>query len=799
MDSSRDSEFDQRLARIEAAIIDLQGSMAALLAEREIPNSWERAAAPPPGEQRRSSYYAPTPLIAPGRRQDKADQVGAEVSSWFASHDAEWWLSRVGIGFVILAVLLLYGYAVDKGWITPPIRVLTGVTVGAVLFWIAARIRARKDSAAETSFGFREVLLGGALAIWFVTAYAAAVWYRLIPMPAARLVFVLLAILSTWFALDEDRKIFALLAVATGFATPFILPAPVQSMTELSLYLGAVTGIGLIIYLLRGWQSILWITFLAFWVSVAQTATAQGTAHPIQLDSFDSVSHWTAAPSAGVEVTIHSDSGGTHGRAMRLDFDFHGHGGYAVVHRVFDATPILPANYEFSFAIRGDAPTNTLEFKLVDTTGRNVWWSQNQNFQFPLDWQTINRTKRQLRFAWGPTTDYELKRLGAIEFAITAGSGGKGSVWLDDLALRPLPVSSVATVEPGPIMYVQPPLRRIRSAATGSLALTILLLAAAVAFTRVPLLRRRLLELGSPRYTAAPVTSEGKRFVELMDALSAPLGGGKSAVDSLVVWALVLATPVFTIGFLGAIWPQVTDEVSGILFVVLALGALAFSRRPPARDAEIPHVALTAATLWGLIGVNLLLPTPEQLAGCAVLAAFVIDSVTRKFAGPRAFAKLTIGLALLTIAAYELASDDTGLVHLRLVVSGIVTVGASAFIASSLIAEPVEEIQGTVLAAATYLTGLIVVWSALNPLWAPLVTTSYAVLGALLLIMSRREGAHALLKYLGGLTMIVVVGRLLFVDLSTVETIWRVLLFLVCGAVFLYTGYRMQPPRVKKA
>jgi hypothetical protein len=362
-----------------------------------------------------------------------------------------------------------------------------------------------------------------------------------------------------------------------------------------------------------------------------------------------------------------------------------------------------------------------------------------------------------------------------------------------------LPVSSIATVEPRPIMYVRPPLRRIRSAATGSLALTILLLAAGVAFSRVPLLRRRLLELGSPRYTAAPVTSEGKRFMESMDTLSAALGGGKSAADSLVLWVLVLATPVLTIGFLGAIWPQVTDEVSGVVFIVLALGALAFSRRPSPRDTEIADVALTAATLWGLLGVNLLLPTPEQLGGCALLAAFVINSVTRQFAGPRAFAKLTIGLALLTIAGYELASDDTGLVHLRWVVSEIVTLGASAFIARRVIAEPIEEIQGTVLAAVTYLTGLIVVWSALNPIWAPLVTTSYAVFGAGLLIMSRREGAQSLLKYLGGLTMIIVVGRLLFVDLSTVETIWRVLLFLVCGAVFLYTGYRMQPPRVKKA
>jgi uncharacterized membrane protein len=98
------------------------------------------------------------------------------------------------------------------------------------------------------------------------------------------------------------------------------------------------------------------------------------------------------------------------------------------------------------------------------------------------------------------------------------------------------------------------------------------------------------------------------------------------------------------------------------------------------------------------------------------------------------------------------------------------------------------------LAFAAYLTGLVVMWRALEPLWAPLVTTSYAILGAALLILSRRPASNPLLRHLGAATMLIVVGRLLLVDLSSVETIWRVLLFLVCGSVFLYTGYRMQLP-----
>ena len=75
------------------------------------------------------------------------------------------------------------------------------------------------------------------------------------------------------------------------------------------------------------------------------------------------------------------------------------------------------------------------------------------------------------------------------------------------------------------------------------------------------------------------------------------------------------------------------------------------------------------------------------------------------------------------------------------------------------------------LAIVAYLAGLTVVWRALEPVWPPLVTTSYAVLGAVILVMSRRPGSNPLLRRLGGVTMLVVVARLLLVDLSAVETI----------------------------
>ena len=166
-----------------------------------------------------------------------------------------------------------------------------------------------------------------------------------------------------------------------------------------------------------------------------RSAAAQADA-PRVLDDFETVAGWTAAPADGVLLRIGSDTGHA-GRAMRLDFDFQGHGGYAVVRKRFAID--LPDNYAFTFWIRADAPVNNLEFKLVDSTGDNVWWMNRRNLTFPREWTKLTTRRRQIEFAWGPVGGGVPHHIASIELAITAGSGGKGTVWIDQLALEPRP------------------------------------------------------------------------------------------------------------------------------------------------------------------------------------------------------------------------------------------------------------------------------------------------------------------------------------------------------------------------
>jgi hypothetical protein len=163
------------------------------------------------------------------------------------------------------------------------------------------------------------------------------------------------------------------------------------------------------------------------------------------LDNFDDgLAGWTAHPAAGVEMTLAPDAG-LHGKAMRIDFSFSG-GGWAIARRGLDLA--LPPNYAFSFRLRGRAPVNTLEFKLVDPSGDNVWWNVHRDLRWPEEGEQVTIKKRQISFAWGPAGGGDITKVASLEIVVTASTGGEGTIWIDDLELRELPLPGAIAPPP---------------------------------------------------------------------------------------------------------------------------------------------------------------------------------------------------------------------------------------------------------------------------------------------------------------------------------------------------------------
>ncbi|TMB18249.1 MAG: discoidin domain-containing protein, partial [Deltaproteobacteria bacterium] len=137
---------------------------------------------------------------------------------------------------------------------------------------------------------------------------------------------------------------------------------------------------------------------------------------------------------------------------MRLDFDFKGGGGFVVARKRFSFP--LPDAYAFTLDVHGVAPANKFEFKLVDPGGQNVWRYQAEAFDLPAEWRSLRIGSSQIDFAWGPAGSGPMRQVGAIEFAITAPPGGKGTLWianlcLEDHSFRSTPAVQASSALPG--------------------------------------------------------------------------------------------------------------------------------------------------------------------------------------------------------------------------------------------------------------------------------------------------------------------------------------------------------------
>jgi hypothetical protein len=154
------------------------------------------------------------------------------------------------------------------------------------------------------------------------------------------------------------------------------------------------------------------------------------------LDEMDDTSGWKALASDGVSASVRGAKG-VDGNALVLEYDLNRTAGYAAATKPLSVT--LPEEYELTFWMRGEAGRNHFEMKFVDASGDNVWWYRRPNFQVTGDWQQIRVKRRQIEFAWGPTNDRTLRSFASIEFVIAAGQdGGKGNLWFDRLALKPI-------------------------------------------------------------------------------------------------------------------------------------------------------------------------------------------------------------------------------------------------------------------------------------------------------------------------------------------------------------------------
>ncbi len=147
-----------------------------------------------------------------------------------------------------------------------------------------------------------------------------------------------------------------------------------------------------------------------------------------------SLAGWSTSAAPGSRARLALDSG-PGGAALRLDVALVGAGAWAIARR--EVALALPAHYVVVLRLRGEGGPHELQLKLVDPSGANVWWWRLRGFAPSREGASLVLRRANLAFAWGPAGGGEPERIGAVEVALAASHGWRGTLWIDALRVEP--------------------------------------------------------------------------------------------------------------------------------------------------------------------------------------------------------------------------------------------------------------------------------------------------------------------------------------------------------------------------
>lgn len=198
----------RRQSELEARVRALEGPASAAPAtpppapQPAVPPPLPSFALPPPVP------VEPTPLPpAPPPPADAAleTQVGLN------------WVNRVAVITLMLGAAFLFKYGVDNNWIGPGPRVALGV-LAAMLATVAADRLWHKGHQV-----FGQGMTGLALGLFYLSFWAAASFYQLIPHPVAFLLMAATTVGAGRLSLRYESQAIAVLAMIGGYLTPAAL------------------------------------------------------------------------------------------------------------------------------------------------------------------------------------------------------------------------------------------------------------------------------------------------------------------------------------------------------------------------------------------------------------------------------------------------------------------------------------------------------------------------------------------------------------------------------------------------
>lgn len=188
-----------------------------------------------------------------------------ETRSWYArfkekNPDLEKFIgeniiNKIGIVILVLGVSFFVKYAIDKNWISEPLRVGIGALVGSAILFIANRLRINYKA-------FSSVLVAGAISIFYFTIAIAFHDYHLFSQTTAFVIMALITAFSVAISVGYDREELAIMSLIGGFAVPFMVSTGSGNPVVLFSYIAILNAGVLVFSYLRKWNITIFLAFV---------------------------------------------------------------------------------------------------------------------------------------------------------------------------------------------------------------------------------------------------------------------------------------------------------------------------------------------------------------------------------------------------------------------------------------------------------------------------------------------------------------------------------------------------------
>ena len=179
---------------------------------------------------------APVPAAGPPiiRERPVAKPPAGKIRLSIEQRLGTWVMLFVGVAVLLLAAVFFFKFAIEKGWISPTLRLLAGAAVGLVMIGLgewSLIVRKLKLFAAG-------IMGGGVVLLYFVVFVASPNgWYHLIGAPLAFGLMCIVTALGMALSVQTRMLSTALVALIGAMATPMLLSTGENRQVLLMCYM----------------------------------------------------------------------------------------------------------------------------------------------------------------------------------------------------------------------------------------------------------------------------------------------------------------------------------------------------------------------------------------------------------------------------------------------------------------------------------------------------------------------------------------------------------------------------------